>query len=200
MAESSFKLTVRTGPNPGMVHELTKEVILLGRDVTNEVVLGDSEVSRQHARLTRTPGGHVLEDLGSTNGTFVNGERLMAPRVLNHGDTVGFGENITMVFEGEGPEAAATVAGTAAAPPPVAKPAPQPVQATPPAPAPVAAAPPPQPVQEKPRRRLKGWPLAAGGCLVMIVACGAVLFFMPASWWCVLLTPLRILGYDFPGC
>jgi pSer/pThr/pTyr-binding forkhead associated (FHA) protein len=89
MSPSSFRLIVRTGPNPGMVFDLTKEVILVGRDVTNEVVLGDAEVSRQHARLTRTPGGYVLEDLGSTNGPFVNGERLMAPRVLNPGDLVG---------------------------------------------------------------------------------------------------------------
>ena len=90
MSEASFRLIVRTGPNPGMVFELTKEVTLFGRDVTNDIVLADAEVSRQHARLTHTPGGYVLEDLGSTNGSFVNGERLVAPRTLNPGDLVGF--------------------------------------------------------------------------------------------------------------
>ena len=114
MSEGSFKLVVRTGPTPGMVFELTKEVTLVGRDVTNDIPLGDPEVSRQHARLTSTPGGYVVEDLGSTNGSFVNGERLVAPRVLSHGDMLGFGENVTLTFEGTGPVAAATVMGEAA--------------------------------------------------------------------------------------
>jgi pSer/pThr/pTyr-binding forkhead associated (FHA) protein len=120
MSSSSFRLIERTGPNPGMVFDLTKDVIVLGRDVGVDVVLGDSEVSREHARLTRTPGGYVLEDLGSTNGTFVNGQRLMAPRVLNPGDLVGLGETVTLTFDALAPEAAATVARPAAqAPSPV---------------------------------------------------------------------------------
>jgi len=96
MAEVSYRLVVRTGPNPGMAFDLTKEVTLLGRDVTNDISLGDAEVSRQHARLTRTPGGIVVEDLGSTNGTFINGERLVAPRVMAMGDLLGFGETVTL--------------------------------------------------------------------------------------------------------
>jgi pSer/pThr/pTyr-binding forkhead associated (FHA) protein len=52
------------GPNPGMIFDLTKEITTLGRDVGNDIVLGDPEVSRQHSRLTRTPGGYVMEDLG----------------------------------------------------------------------------------------------------------------------------------------
>ena len=62
MASSSFRFVIKTGPNPGMVFELSKDVLLIGRDVTNDIVIGDAEISRQHARLTRTPGGHVLED------------------------------------------------------------------------------------------------------------------------------------------
>ena len=99
MPAAAFRLIVRTGPNPGVVIDLTKEVSMMGRDVTNDVVLGDAEVSRQHARITRTPAGYVLEDLGSTNGTFVNGDRLAAPRVLNAGDLLGLGEIVTLTFE-----------------------------------------------------------------------------------------------------
>ena len=44
MAAPTHRLIVRTGPNPGMVFDLVKEVTLLGRDVTNDIVLGDPEV------------------------------------------------------------------------------------------------------------------------------------------------------------
>ncbi len=123
MPAAAFRLIVRTGPNPGVVIDLTKEVSMMGRDVTNDVVLGDAEVSRQHARITRTPAGYVLEDLGSTNGTFVNGDRLAAPRVLNAGDLLGLGEIVTLTFDSTSPESAATVMGApvgkATAAPPV---------------------------------------------------------------------------------
>jgi pSer/pThr/pTyr-binding forkhead associated (FHA) protein len=200
MSDASFRLIVRTGPNPGMVFDLTKEVTLFGRDVTNDIVLGDAEVSRQHARLTHTPGGYVLEDLGSTNGSFVNGERLMAPRVLNPGDLIGFGENVTLTFEVVSPDVAATIASSAAAP----APSPYPAQQAH-VPTPVPGAPMPTPVSATPgevtpeKRRLPIL-LAGGGCLVVLLACLAVLYWMPVSWWCLLLTPLKALGISFEGC
>ena len=113
MAPASHRLIVRTGSDPGMVFDLTKEVTMLGRDVTNDIVAGDAEISRHHTRITRTPGDMVLEDLGSTNGPFINGDRLVSPRVLASGDMVGMGENVTMTFESTAPEAAATVMGPA---------------------------------------------------------------------------------------
>jgi pSer/pThr/pTyr-binding forkhead associated (FHA) protein len=71
----------------------------VGRDVGNGVVINDAEISRRHARLVTQAGGYVLEDLGSTNGTFVNGQRLMGPHLLRHGEVVMFGENVSLVFE-----------------------------------------------------------------------------------------------------
>jgi hypothetical protein len=56
-------------------------------------------VSRHHCRLTRGGGGYTLEDLGSTNGTFVNGQRLMGARPLSGGDQVGLGETVTLSYE-----------------------------------------------------------------------------------------------------
>lgn len=191
MTDGSSRLIVRTGPNPGTVFDLTKEVTMLGRDVTNDIPLGDAEISRQHARLTRTPGGMVLEDLGSTNGTFVNGERLTSPRVLQSGDLVGMGENVTLTYESTYPEAAATVMGAAArgAPPRQAVP---PRQAAPPPPPPVRAALP----EEEPSGRtgFGRWAIAGCGCLLFLVACVGLLWFMDAYYPETLYAPLGWFG------
>jgi len=194
MPSSDFRMIVRTGPNPGTVFELTKEVSLIGRDVTNDVVVGDAEVSRQHARLTRTPGGHVLEDLGSTNGTFVNSERLVAPRVLNPGDLIALGETITVTFDATSPEAAATVAQPAVTAEP-AKKAPREVvrpagQAQPAAP--------PSPALDGPAPAKKGkrpWLLAGVGCFVLILVCGGFIWFMDSYYPQILYAPLIWLGF-----
>ncbi len=185
MPPAAFRLIVRTGPNPGTVFELTKEVTMFGRDVTNDVVVSDAEVSRQHSRLTRTPAGYVLEDLGSTNGTFVNGERLAAPRMLKAGDLMGMGENVTMAFDATSPEAAATVMG-AAAPRPAARPAAQ----LGPGEAAYASGPEPAPAKSDSRR----WLLAGCGCLVLLAACAGLLWFMDAYYPNILYAPFKILG------
>ncbi|MEX0788553.1 MAG: FHA domain-containing protein [Anaerolineales bacterium] len=187
---ASFRMVVRTGPNPGMVYELTKEVALAGRDVTNDLVLGDAEVSRQHARLTRGQGGIVLEDLGSTNGTFVNGERLAAPRLLRPGDLVQMGENVTMIYESTAPESAATVMGGA-------RPTSSPRQAPParvPAEAPVMAGTDAagEPPAKGGRRR---WLLAGCGCLVLLAVCAGLFYVMDAYYPDILYAPLRSLGF-----
>jgi predicted component of type VI protein secretion system len=116
MAYEGFQLVLQTGPQPGRVYELQKEEIYIGREVNNDVVINDAEISRKHARLALRSGGYVLEDLGSTNGTFVNGERLMGPHMLRPGETIMLGENVSLVFE-RGFDADATmIAGTAQPP------------------------------------------------------------------------------------
>lgn len=95
----SFRLVVRRGPQPNQAYDLNKDLVTLGRDITNDIVINDPEVSRHHLRLTRAPGGISLEDLGSTNGTFVNGQRLSGPRPLRAGDMIGLGETVTLAFE-----------------------------------------------------------------------------------------------------
>lgn len=188
MPAPTHRLIVRTGPNPGMVFDLTKEVTLIGRDVTNDIVVGDPELSRQHARLTRTPAGYILEDLGSTNGTFVNSERLVTARALSAGNLLGFGENVTVTFDSMSPEAAATVMAAAARP---VAPLPR-VQApaTPPPPTP-AGIPADGP---KPSGR-RSWVMAGCGCLVLIVTCIAFLFFMDSFFPDILYAPMQILGF-----
>jgi hypothetical protein len=176
-----------------MVFDINKDVSLIGRDVTNDIVLGDSEVSRQHSRLSRTPGGFVLEDMGSTNGTFVNGERLMSPSVLNPGDLIGIGETVTMTFDVTSPESAETVARPAAQPQQPPSPAPSPAPRPTPAQhvAQPAAAPAAPPAEEPSRMPLI---LAGVGCLFLAMACLAVLWFMDANYPHILYAPLRIFG------
>lgn len=111
MASQTPQLIMRSGPNPGKIFELNKNEIYIGRDVNNDIVINDAEVSRKHARLLLTAGGYVLEDLGSTNGSFVNGQRLMGPHVLRPGETVMFGENVSLVMEAAYDADATMIAG-----------------------------------------------------------------------------------------
>jgi FHA domain-containing protein len=119
--------------------------LLIGRSAQGEGRLGeDPEISRQHARVTRTPQGLQIEDLGSTNGTFVNGKRLTAPQQLNPGDTIEVGTTTLQLADaaGRAPQVTAVTAQPVPPPPPAA----QPPQAPPPqAPPPAAGPPPPAP-------------------------------------------------------
>lgn len=190
MSPASFRLVVRKGPTPGMAFDITKDVTVMGRDVSNDIVVGDSEISRQHARISRTPGGYVLEDLGSTNGTYVNGERLAAPQVLNPGDMIGLGENVSLMFSATSPEAAATVMGPAARAAVQAPRAPYP----PPPPGPATPAAIPQVEPSAPPKRSRLWLFAGCGCLVLVAACVAVLIFMPCEWY---LPITSLFGYSY---
>src|SRR5690606_38274825 len=117
---SSFRLIVRRGPQPNQIYELNKGIVTLGRDITNDIVINDPEVSRHHCRLTQGGAGYTIEDLGSTNGTFVNGQRLTGPRLLSHNVMVGLGETVTLAYEGlaarQDMGQAATMPGPAAPP------------------------------------------------------------------------------------
>lgn len=113
-ANEGFRLIVRRGPQPNQTYELTKDIVTLGRDITNDIVINDPEVSRHHLRITRVAEGYNLEDLGSTNGTFINGQRLSGVRFLNRGDMIGLGETVTLGYEVVRPmggESAAPTAG-----------------------------------------------------------------------------------------
>jgi ABC-type multidrug transport system ATPase subunit/pSer/pThr/pTyr-binding forkhead associated (FHA) protein len=72
--------------------------LLIGRNPQADIPLEGPVVSWHHARLDRTPQGHVLTDLNSTNGTFVNGQRLVRPHPLQQGDVVQIGP-FKLVYE-----------------------------------------------------------------------------------------------------
>jgi predicted component of type VI protein secretion system len=131
----AFRLIVRRGPQPNQVYELTSEVTNLGRDITNDIVINDREVSRHHLRYMRGADGFTIEDLGSTNGTFVNGKRVTGATPLKNGDMVGLGETVTLQFEVVRPGAAQPVQPAQPAQPaqPSYQPPPQQLSYTPPA-------------------------------------------------------------------
>jgi DNA-binding winged helix-turn-helix (wHTH) protein len=87
MNEESPFLLGQSGPLKGSRVELSRTVVI-GRDPSCAVVVPDRRVSRYHATLTPTPEGTRLEDMGSKNGTYCNGERLEAPVLLRDGDNV----------------------------------------------------------------------------------------------------------------
>lgn len=111
MASQSYQLVMQKGPNPGKIFELVQDELTIGRDITNRVVINDPEVSRRHAKLTASMGGYTIEDLGSTNGTFVDGQRLMGPHLLRPGQTIMLGEKISLAYEALGFDPNATLVG-----------------------------------------------------------------------------------------
>ncbi len=124
-----FKMTMRQGPRPDQAFELYKDVHTVGREAGNDILINDPQVSRHHARLTLQGSAYILEDLGSTNGTFVNGRRVAGPVTLSAGDMVGLGDTVVLAMSGAA-DAAVTQVGrvpTAPSMPAVQRPAaPQP--------------------------------------------------------------------------
>lgn len=97
------KLIAKEGPASGVSYTLEQQEIFIGRDLSNDIVINDPEISRRHARLYKQGNAYVLEDLGSTNGTSVNGERLTGPCKINNGEAVGMGQNISFTYESDEP-------------------------------------------------------------------------------------------------
>ena len=92
------RLVVRRQAQPGRVYLLEEARFVLGRDATNDVVVDDPFVSRRHAEIAWDGEAYVLHDLGSRNGTRVNGSRVFEPARLKHGDVIALGD-VTLVFQ-----------------------------------------------------------------------------------------------------
>jgi pSer/pThr/pTyr-binding forkhead associated (FHA) protein len=73
------------GPDAGRQIDLSRPIVL-GRDQSADVVLGDGQISRRHVRVSPSNGGALVEDLESTNGTFVNSNEVHAPVEVRPGD------------------------------------------------------------------------------------------------------------------
>jgi hypothetical protein len=93
----TWQLIMQQGPLDGFSFPLSEGDIRIGRDSKNDITIPHSGVSSSHARLVRQGDAYQLEDLDSTNGTFVNGQRLDAPRMLQEGDVVKFGKEIACI-------------------------------------------------------------------------------------------------------
>jgi pSer/pThr/pTyr-binding forkhead associated (FHA) protein len=94
-----LRLIMRRGPTPGAIYELEDDEITLGRGSKNQIVIRDNEVSREHCRLVRLMDDYEVVDLNSSNGTFVNGQRVVGSWLLQPGAIVELGDSITLEYE-----------------------------------------------------------------------------------------------------
>jgi pSer/pThr/pTyr-binding forkhead associated (FHA) protein len=163
-------LVVRQGVNAGTTYNITGAEAILGRDEETDIAVRDPEISRRHARISWQSGSYYVEDMGSTNGTFLNGDLVTSPQPLRSGDTIGVGQTL-LVFQTEGDAMPA---------PPSAEPA----YAAPPPPSPIAPPPPSPAAPPEQQERRSGRCLLWGcGCLILLgllfvilVAVGSLLF------------------------
>ena len=95
VASSTPRLAVLFGPRRGVTRDVHQKV-LVGRTAEADLQLIDEKVSREHCLFEPQGTNVVVRDLGSRNGTWVNGERLHGPHVLAANDTVGIGETLVV--------------------------------------------------------------------------------------------------------
>jgi predicted component of type VI protein secretion system len=81
-------LLVVEGPKPGQRILVDQPELIIGRDEICDLVIPERQVSRQHAGISREGDRYILRDLGSKNGTFVNGQQIDEPHSLQDGDEV----------------------------------------------------------------------------------------------------------------
>jgi predicted component of type VI protein secretion system len=178
---AQFQFVMRSGPTPGVTFPLDGDQLTIGRDSTNGVAINDAEISRKHARMMFQGGKYVIEDLGSTNGTFVNGQRLAGPVVLKAGDVVSLGEQIVLMYDAIAADAGATVAVSrkAVQAPPPAYSAPQ--QSYAPPPQQHYSAPPPA------AKKSNTTPIfIAVGAFLFVCVCAGFFWWVDATFrWCV---------------
>ncbi len=130
-----YQLALKSGPNAGLTYPVEGELISIGRDASNMLVVNDPEVSRRHARIYWQGHGYYIEDLGSTNGTAVNGARLESAYALQGGELITLGENTHLLFEAVELDPDATIAAVRSSlmkEEPAPQPAYEPVITTPP--------------------------------------------------------------------
>jgi pSer/pThr/pTyr-binding forkhead associated (FHA) protein len=91
-------LVMRRGPTPGAVYTLDDQEITIGRGIRNRIVIDSVGVSREHCRLVLHDLDYELHDLRSQDGTFVDGQPVVAPVMLRRGAVIELGESITLQY------------------------------------------------------------------------------------------------------
>ena len=99
LAETAMLLIVE-GFSPGKRIFLEKASLVIGRDETCDLAIQDRQVSRQHASVSLEEDGYIIRDLGSKNGTFINGQVLEGPHLLQDGDEIQIAYCCKLAFVG----------------------------------------------------------------------------------------------------
>jgi len=178
------RITVQKGPQPNQVFDLALDQLTIGRSSANDVTITDPEISRKQARLVKQDADYAIEDLGSTNGTFVNDRRIVGLTPLHDGDIIEFGEAVVLLYEAE----STLPIDIPAQPLPQQEPAPIKVELSPePSQAQEAPAftplPIPPPIDEEENASSscrRNALLGCGSILLLIFLCTATLFFLDA--------------------
>jgi len=84
-------LVICDGEMGGQSFMLDRPVLTIGRGSECDVAINDASISRRHAQVSRQANGHYVQDLASRNGSKVNNDPLLAPKLLQHGDIVCLG-------------------------------------------------------------------------------------------------------------
>ncbi|MFN2134388.1 MAG: FHA domain-containing protein [Candidatus Promineifilaceae bacterium] len=192
MAETPERLIVASGPNQGQEYELGAGEFTIGRSTNNQIVLPLPEISRRHARIWKARDGYYVEDLGSTNGTFVNELRIQEATRLQEGDLLQIGDSFRLFFTAEAGGLPDDLQIGNVAPPHLAQPAVEEVVVVRPSPEPAVS----MPAAEEPAADLPVPELLAAqetavsgrryvltcGCvtLLLIAACFGTLYFLDA--------------------
>lgn len=87
-----MRLVIQSGSLAGQIVDLTKDSLTIGRGADNDVVISDNVVSRRHCQIQRAANDWMITDLGSANGTHVNGQRITTPTLLRPGDLIRVGQ------------------------------------------------------------------------------------------------------------
>lgn len=93
-------LISQTGELRGQRWQLNSELMVIGRASDCDMIVPDRKVSRYHARIRRTESGYIVEDMGSKNGTHVNGSLVEEPTLLQDGDMIQVALAVKLMFVG----------------------------------------------------------------------------------------------------
>ena len=100
LASQSAVLIIQRGPSAGSRFILSADQESVGRHPESSIFLDDISVSRKHAILSRAESGYTISDVGSLNGTYVNGDRV-EKEALHSGDEVRIGKYRLIYFTGD---------------------------------------------------------------------------------------------------
>jgi two-component system, cell cycle response regulator len=94
--QRQYIVRVLSGPQTGLSRMLDKDEIVIGRGTACDVMLADSALSRRHCRILRTAEGPAIEDLASSNGTFLDGQPVQAQQLLQEGSRIQLGRHTVL--------------------------------------------------------------------------------------------------------